>query len=646
MTSVSNESAVSGTSSSNGGQNGQKITTALLKKRPSDSDGNYNTLSNDNQIDMNKPDPQVVDIVSRHLVKDSDNLQLKSGDMTRDIYKWTSEHPISSSSPGDTMMNSPQMQQDAQPISMAQRRRSISFSGASAHSSGIYSSTRNSEFELPPHVAMTHEEIRAPGGFRRSFIVRKHERKYGNNAPPPNFLTRNFIEFLTLYGHFAGEDLEEEEDEDEEGTEQEGRIHERTDLLERGQVSETDTAEVSDHRHKTSTFKAVLLLLKSFVGTGVLFLPKGFENGGWGFSVLCLLFCAIASFYCFVILISAKDKVGVSGYGDLGAKLYGSKVKFAILFSIAISQIGFAAAYIVFTSTNLKVFAEHVFGVKKDSLGLAFYIALQTVIFIPLAFTRNISKLSGTTLIADLFILLGLLYVYYYPVYYIIENGLASDSMVFLNKNDWSLFVGTAIFTFEGIGLLIPIQESMAHREKFQPCLSGVLCLVAFIFISTGLICYSAFGSDVETVVLLNFPQNSPFTKSVQLLYATAILLSTPLQLFPAIRILENWSFPTNASGKHNPRIKWLKNYFRSGVVIITALVAWAGANDLDKFVSIVGSSACIPLIYIYPPLLHHRAFKNDSRFNVSRSFDILIAVFGTLVMLYITYQTIVLWGS
>jgi proton-coupled amino acid transporter len=35
--------------------------------------------------------------------------------------------------------------------------------------------------------------------------------------------------------------------------------------------------------------------------------------------------------------------------------------------------------------------------------------------------------------------------------------------------------------------------------------------------------------------------------------------------------------------------------------VMLCAMIAWLGANDLDKFVSIVGSFACIPLVYIYP---------------------------------------------
>ena len=36
-------------------------------------------------------------------------------------------------------------------------------------------------------------------------------------------------------------------------------------------------------------------------------------------------------------------------------------------------------------------------------------------------------------------------------------------------------------------------------------------------------------------------------------------------------------------------------------MVGICATLAWVGANDLDKFVALVGSFACIPLVYIYP---------------------------------------------
>jgi len=78
-----------------------------------------------------------------------------------------------------------------------------------------------------------------------------------------------------------------------------------------------------------------------------------------------------------------------------------------------------------------------------------------------------------------------------------------------------------------------------------------------------------------------------------------AILLSTPLQIFPAIRIVETELF--TRSGKYNPYIKWQKNVFRFFVVMLCAAIAWGGADHLDKFVALVGNFACIPLVFIYP---------------------------------------------
>jgi proton-coupled amino acid transporter len=94
----------------------------------------------------------------------------------------------------------------------------------------------------------------------------------------------------------------------------------------------------------------------------------------------------------------------------------------------------------------------------------------------------------------------------------------------------------------------------------------------------------------VQTVVFVNLPQEDKFVNAAQFLYSIAILLSTPLQLFPAVRIMENGIF--SRSGKHSSRVKWTKNGFRTLVVVGCTVVAWLGAADLDKFVSLIGSVA------------------------------------------------------
>lgn len=250
------------------------------------------------------------------------------------------------------------------------------------------------------------------------------------------------------------------------------------------------------------------------------------------------------------------------------------------------------------------------------------------------------AKLGGTAPIADLFIMLGLVYLYYFDIFTLSTKGVAD--IVAFNPSSWTLFIGTAIFTFEGIGLIIPIQETMKHPEKFPKILGGVMVIITAIFVSMGAMCYAAYGSDTKTVVILNLPQDSKFVNAVQFLYSLAILLSTPLQLFPAIRIMETGIFPK--SGKYNLKVKWTKNFFRFGVVMATALIAWGGADDLDKFVAIIGSFACIPLVYIYPPLLHMRAYPG--RGWLSKVIEGGLCVFGGAVMIYTTALTAWQWSD
>lgn len=146
------------------------------------------------------------------------------------------------------------------------------------------------------------------------------------------------------------------------------------------------------------------------------------------------------------------------------------------------------------------------------------------------------------------------------------------------------------MFAFEGIGLVIPITDAMREPHKFPKVLSGVMAVLLVIFGGAGVMSYLAFGSEVQTVVLVNLDTKSKLTQAVQFLYSIAILLSTPLQLFPAVRIMENGLF--KRSGKADTRVKWLKNLFRCATVLICGAISWAGAADLDKFVSFIGSFA------------------------------------------------------
>ena len=519
------------------------------------------------------------------------SLQLQGGDTTRGIYRWTEQ----AEAEGTTARPGPY-----------QRSKSLDLG------------------KLPPEdEEFDVTSIKQPQGFRRNYLRRaaKDSTNLQQNcirspvfAPDtrqrPQFVANNFLEFLSLYGHFAGEELTEDDevlgpDEyfssdvyDDTETDGAGEGDER----EYGEDSALLTPGKRKRRRKerpvgnVSAGGAAMMLLKSFVGTGVLFLPRAFYNGGMVFSNVVLLAVAGLSYYCFCLLTRTRLIVGQS-FGDMGQVLYGSWLKSLINFSLVLSQIGFVSAYIVFVSENLQAFFLAVSKCEWD-IDVRWFIFGQMLIFMPISLIRQIHNLEKFVLVADALIVLGLVYLYYYDFSTLVANHWTVDVIEF-NRQTWTLFIGTAIFTFEGIGLIIPIQSSMKEPTKFPRVLGLVMIGITVIFLSSGAFSYAAFGSHTRTVILLNMPQENPFVQTVQFLYSIAILLSTPLQIFPAIEISAQQCF--SKSGKYNPWIKWQKNFFRFFVVAVCALIAWIGAGDLDKFVSLVGSFACIPLVYIYP---------------------------------------------
>ena len=154
--------------------------------------------------------------------------------------------------------------------------------------------------------------------------------------------------------------------------------------------------------------------------------------------------------------------------------------------------------------------------------------------------------------------------------------------------------------------VVIPILEGMKEPDKFPMVMNLGLPIVACIFILIGAIGYSAFGDTTYASVVANLPA-VPLSTAVQLLYALAMILTSPFMLYPALTIVEQGLYGKHGlfgchSGRLSPKWKWIKNFTRSMVAVVCAVVSFAvGPSGLDKFVALVGSVACMPLCFIFP---------------------------------------------
>ena len=500
--------------------------------------------------------------------------------------------------------------------------------------SATFSHPRTSTQVVEDEEQLTAGEQTLPGGFRREFIQRKKPILARRNA-----VTRNFVEFLDLYGSFAGEDLAESDDEastdaeDEQEEDDANLPSERRPLLRR---KSTKRAKAEGNAGTTKTF---FTLLKAFIGTGIMFLPKAFNNGGIVFSSMTLLAVSSVSMLAFHLLLQCRSSIGGGGYGEIGQAIGGNKMRNIILGSITLSQLGFVCAGFVFVAQNLYSFSQAVAKRPDNSspISTELLIALQLLVIIPLAFIRNISKLGPAALLADVFILIGLVYIYWYDIAFLAEEGI-NKTVVNFNPDYYTLTIGSCIFTFEGIGLILPIQSSMKKPQIFEYLLGIVMFIVTVIFCSVGALSYATFGSDTKIEVINNYPQTSRLVNAVQFLYSMAVLVGNPVQIFPAIRILENKVFKRSTPGSKSSATKWKKNAFRAFLACFCCGVSILGSNDLDRFVALIGSFACVPLVYIYPPLLHYKGVADNKWL---RAGDILFIILGVAMMAYTTVVTI-----
>ncbi|KAJ1842459.1 hypothetical protein LPJ70_003807, partial [Coemansia sp. RSA 2708] len=532
-----------------------------------------------------------------------DPFKLPSGDITHHLYRWQEEHSSQSSRRESTRRR---------------HTRTRSFSAVAS----------DSEWD----VAFTPNQIRAPGGFRRQFIHDQAERQ----GRPANIVTANFVDFIGLYGHFAGGDYPSDEDDDEEEEEEEAEPYgvpptERTRLLRLAHKQSRDLKATASPR------KAFFLLVKAFVGTGVLVLPRAFFNGGLLFSSVLMSAIAWYALHCMILLSDVYLKVGGS-YGDLALKLYGKPLKYCVMVSIVLAQLGFCCAYVIFVATNMQDLWNTITQCKYQ-LSTEKWILIQLLIYIPLSFVRKIKKFASLSMVGNLFILLGLGYLFFYDFWSIVTKG--PGEVVQFNPSKFPLLVGTAAFSYEGISLVIPIVESMERKDKFNTVLTASLVICAGLFVFIGALSYLAFGNKVETVILLNLPNGSVWTLGVQFLYSLAIIMSVPLQLFPAIRIIESGMF--SRSGKGNPVVKWQKNLFRSLLVTFIIMVAIFGAEELDNFIAIVGAGACLPLSFLYPVMLHYKALADTWWV---RAKDLVLSAVALVGLVYVTFISIETWGS
>lgn len=366
--------------------------------------------------------------------------------------------------------------------------------------------------------------------------------------------------------------------------------------------SSLDSAPLLPHHsaqggHLSSQPKTFANIFIAGVGAGVLGLPYTFSRTGWAAGSILLLSVALLTFYCMMLLVACRRRLTdehpkmLSSFGDLGDAVFGAPGRLAVDTMLVLSQASFCVGYLIFISNTM----AHLYPIFAPSSNV-FLSPKALFIYAMLPFQLGLNSIKTLTLLAPLSIFadvvdLGAMGV---VLGQDVSTWLAEKPPVFAFGGPAELLygLGVAVYAFEGIGMVLPLEAESADKLKFGGTLGLSMVFIAVMYGLFGAMGYLAFGASTRDIITTNLGAGW-LSVTVQLGLCINLFFTMPVMMNPVYEVAERLLY-----GK---RYAW---WLRWILVVFVGLMAMLVPNFAD-FLSLVGSSVCVLLGFVLPAAFH-----------------------------------------
>lgn len=261
-------------------------------------------------------------------------------------------------------------------------------------------------------------------------------------------------------------------------------------------------------------------LLKASLGTGILAMPIAFMYSGLALGIVATVFTAFMCTHCSYVLVKCAHTLyhrthrTKMSFAEIAETAFANGPqwgrKFAGFFRVLILQclfwtyFGTCSVYTVIIATNFQQIGEHYIGSQID---LRVVTACLLVPLILLCYIPNLKYLAPVSMIANIFMGVGLGITFYYLV-----SDLPPPSARPMITEKWELlpgFFSITIFAMEAIGVVMPLENAMKTPQNFVG-ICGVLNKgmsgVTLVYILLGFLGYLRYGDDTQGSITLNLP--------------------------------------------------------------------------------------------------------------------------------------------
>uniref|UniRef100_A0A0E0KU07 Amino acid transporter transmembrane domain-containing protein n=1 Tax=Oryza punctata TaxID=4537 RepID=A0A0E0KU07_ORYPU len=384
--------------------------------------------------------------------------------------------------------------------------------------------------------------------------------------------------------------------------------------------------------HLSSQPKTFANVFIAVVGSGVLGLPYTFSRTGWVAGSVLLLAVAALTFHCMMLLVACRRRLAydhpkIASFGDLGAAVCGAAGRHVVDVMLVLSQASFCVGYLIFISNTM----AHLYPVGDSSPSSPLLTAKAIFIWVMLPFQLGLNSIKTLTLLAPLSIFadvvdLGAMGV---VLGQDVSTWLANKPPVFTFAGPTELLygLGVAVYAFEGIGMVLPLEAEAADKRKFGGTLALSMAFIAVMYGLFGAMGYLAFGAATRDIITTNLGTGW-LSVAVQLGLCINLFFTMPVMMNPVYEVAERLL----CRKRYAWWLRWL-------LVMVVGLMAMLVPNFAD-FLSLVGSSVCVLLGFVLPAAFHLKVFGAEIGWT-GLAGDVAVIVVGTALAVSGTWTSL-----
>ncbi|KAF5271068.1 hypothetical protein FQR65_LT00487 [Abscondita terminalis] len=405
-----------------------------------------------------------------------------------------------------------------------------------------------------------------------------------------------------------------------------------------------ETKKISAVKYPTNYGQTLIHFFRANVGPGIFAMGDAFKNSGIVLGIILTPLLGLICLHCEHLLINAayhvKDSLPKNpdfavtaevcfATGSPRLKFLAPYIRGTVNIFLCLTQFGFCCVYFVFISRNIKQVMDYYGFEHSIHLHMAFILLPITLCCL----VRNLKYLTPFSALANICILYGITITLYYSC----QKPFAEVENL-ARPEQFPLFFGTALYAFEGIGSVLPLQNEMKNPKLFSRpfgVLNVGLTAIIILFCLLGLFSYLRFGDGVLGSVTLNLPKDELLSQTVKFVIPLGVLLTFALQFYIPIKII----FPYIEKGfgplKNPTIIEYVVRIFFVLVIFTLAEIV----PYLDLFISLVGAFCSTSIALIIPPILE---FSTTSKVTIWMTIkNVIIIGIGVLGCVTGSYESI-----